>query len=77
MVIISGAVNHHFIPSDLLLYLIYDGIEGENCVSLSLILRDIFDVHYSPKDIIEMVMENCTLREFFNEVVKLAEHRVD
>ena len=67
---VIGRVNHHYIPSDLLLYALWDDAEDDTSLWLSLELRDVFGVEPPPEDIVAMAKKNMTLKDFFNDFFK-------
>ena len=59
----SGRVNHHYIPSDSLLCLLWDDVESDGCVFLSFSLRDFAGIQCAPEDITEMAKSQSKGRD--------------
>jgi hypothetical protein len=66
-------VNNHYIPSDLLLYLLWDDVESNNVDNFVLDIKKFFGVEISPEEIVKMAKDNITLKDFFNKVIKVVE----
>lgn len=65
-----GRVNHHYIPSDLLFFLLYDDVESTACDYMVFAISDVFGIDYSPDDIAKKARGNYSLAEFLNEIMK-------
>jgi len=65
----SCKINHHFIPSDLLLYVIWDDVEGHVADWMSSEVRKNMGGECPIGSIMSMATKRYTLKDFFVEVV--------
>ena len=63
--------NHHYIPEDLLLYVLYDE-EEDYTEEMSRSIEEIYGIKYYSDDIYFMAKKNITLEVFSREIVRMS-----
>ena len=65
-----GRVNYHYIPEDLLLYLLWDDLDDETSEELSSAIENVCKFTITPEEIVRLAKQNITLKDFFQQFVE-------